>query len=178
MKLYSLLVYDQKNQLIYTKHDLTDIPFYYRFMVKNTIENLAMESLSCIEKNNMYMINELIDDKQIVIYGYCYETNIIIITDPEYPIYLVRQLITSFKSNNVKLDDLWLKYSDGKNADKIQQIKTELDETKVIILKSIDDLLERGEKITTLVEKTEALSQDSMTFAKKSKHLNRCCVIL
>lgn len=178
MKLYSLLIYDQRNQLVYSKHDLTDIPFLYRFMAKNTIENLATESLSCIEKNNMYVISETIDDKKIVIYGYCYETNIIVITDPEYPIYLVRQLITNFKSNNVKLDDLWRKYSDGRNADKIQQIRTELDETRVIILKSIDDLLERGEKISTLVEKTEALNQGAITFKTRAKQMNRCCTIL
>ena len=178
MKLYSLLVFDQKNQLIHSKHDLTDIPFYYRFMAKNTIENLAMESLSCIEKNNMYVISETVDDKQIIIYGYCYETNIIVITDPSYPLYLVRLLISNFKNNNNNLDELWLKYSDGRNADKIQQIKTELDETRVIILKSIDDLLERGEKITTLVEKTETLNQEAITFKTRAKQMNRCCTIV
>lgn len=178
MKLYSLLVYDQNKQLIYSKHDLTDIPFMYRFMARGTIENIAAESLQYIEQNNLYKINEIIEDKKIVIYGHCYDTIVIVITDPDYPSYLVRQLLMNFKDNNVKLDELWLKYSDGKSADKIQQIKTELDETKVILLNSIDELLERGEKISTLVDKTNELNQYSFTFAKRARKMNRCCTIV
>lgn len=178
MKLYSLLVYDKNKHLVYSKHDLTDIPFMYRFMTRGTIENIAAESLQYIEHNNLYMINETIEDKKIVIYGHCAENIVIIITDPEYPQYLVRQIFMNFRSNNVKLDELWNKFSDGKNADKIQQIKTELDETKVILLNSIDELLERGEKISTLVDKTNQLNQDSFSFAKRAKKMNRCCVII
>ena len=78
MKLYSLLVYNQSNQLVYSKHDLTDIPFMYRFMARGTIENIAAESLQYIEQNNLYKINETIEDKKIVIYGHCYDTIIIV----------------------------------------------------------------------------------------------------
>ena len=123
MKLYSLLVYNQSNQLVYSKHDLTDIPFMYRFMARGTIENIAAESLQYIEQNNLYKINETIEDKKIVIYGHCYDTIIIVITDPEYPQYLVGQLIANFKSNTGKLNKLWNKYINEKNEKKIKKIK-------------------------------------------------------
>lgn len=177
MKLYSLLVYDKTNQLTYSKHDLTDIPFIYRFIAIGTIENIATEALKSIEKGNLYIINETVEDIQIIIYGYCFEINVIVITDPEYPVYLVRQLLFNFKNPLVQLDELWDQYSNGK-ADKIQQTKAELEETKVVIMDSIDKLLERGEKISVLTKRAEELQQNSFVFANKARRMNRCCVII
>jgi hypothetical protein len=152
----------------------------YRYFVKNTIESIALESLNYIEPNNVYKINEKIDDKNVMIYGYCYDINIILLTDIDYPPYLVYSLFRDLR-NNIKSDNvekIWNNYHEGKNADKVQQIKSELDETKVILLESIEKLLERGEKIDELVKKTEELNVGAITFAKKSKELNRCCIIL
>ncbi|KAB1199659.1 VAMP-like protein YKT61 [Morella rubra] len=56
------------------------------------------------------------------------------------------------------------KYQDPAEADKLLKIQRELDETKIILHKTIDSVLERGEKLDSLVEKSSdlsAASQDS-----------------
>jgi synaptobrevin family protein YKT6 len=54
----------------------------------------------------------------------------------------------------------------------------ELDETKDILVKSIDQLLERGEKLESLAEKSNDLSFHSKAFMKQAESMNSCCVIL
>ena len=49
------------------------------------------------------------------------------------------------------------------------KIQKELDETKIVLHKTIESVLERGEKIDSLVEKSDGLSAQSKMFY--SKHL-------
>ena len=44
------------------------------------------------------------------------------------------------------------------------KIQRELDETKIVLHKTIESVLERGEKIDTLVEKSNDLSAQSRMF--------------
>ena len=50
------------------------------------------------------------------------------------------------------------------------KIQKELDETKIVLHKTIESVLERGEKIDSLVEKSDGLSAQSKMFY--SEHLN------
>ena len=49
-------------------------------------------------------------------------------------------------------------------ADSIMKIQKELDETKIVLHKTIESVLERGEKIDTLVQKSDGLSAQSKMF--------------
>jgi synaptobrevin family protein YKT6 len=71
-----------------------------------------------------------------------------------------------------------LKFQKPEEADKILKIQKELDETKAVLVKSIDDLLMRGEKIEDLARKSNDLSFQSKAFVEKSEELNSCCTIL
>ena len=44
------------------------------------------------------------------------------------------------------------------------KIQKELDETKIVLHKTIESVLERGEKIDSLVEKSDGLSSQSKMF--------------
>lgn len=70
------------------------------------------------------------------------------------------------------------KFQDPAEADKLLKIQRELDETKIILHKTIDSVLERGEKLDSLVEKSSDLSQASQLFYKQAKKTNQCCTIL
>ncbi|CAF1698565.1 unnamed protein product [Brassica oleracea var. botrytis] len=50
---------------------------------------------------------------------------------------------------------------DPAEADKLLKIQRELDETKIILHKTIDSVLARGEKLDSLVEKSSDLSMAS-----------------
>ncbi|KAK4762043.1 hypothetical protein SAY87_029927 [Trapa incisa] len=76
------------------------------------------------------------------------------------------------------LNEALTKYQDPAEADKLLKIQRELDETKIILHKTIDSVLARGEKLDSLVEKSSDLSAASQMFYKQAKKTNQCCTIL
>ena len=49
------------------------------------------------------------------------------------------------------------------------RVQVELDETKIVLHKTIESVLERGEKLDSLVERSDALSAQSKMFYKTAK---------
>eukprot|EP01097_Dermamoeba_algensis_P001329 TRINITY_DN1505_c0_g1_i2.p1 TRINITY_DN1505_c0_g1~~TRINITY_DN1505_c0_g1_i2.p1 ORF type:complete len:193 (+),score=25.85 TRINITY_DN1505_c0_g1_i2:161-739(+) len=121
----------------------------------------------------------------------------VVVSDQEYPARVAFSLILSAFDEFLKvnpeewkraekdttvsvppIDKLLLEYQDPSKADKIMQIQKDLDETKGVLIKSIDQLLERGEKLETLAQRSEDLSLSTKQFVSRSKELNSCCLIL
>ncbi|GJX76073.1 VAMP-like protein YKT61 [Tanacetum coccineum] len=67
------------------------------------------------------------------------------------------------------LDEALTRFQDPAQADKLLKIQRELDETKIILHKTIDSVLERGEKLDSLVEKSSDLSTASQYTLTKSQ---------
>lgn len=77
-----------------------------------------------------------------------------------------------------QLDGVLAKYQNPEEADAMTKVQKDLDDTKVILHSTIEAVLERGEKLDDLVEKSEGLSMQSKTFYKTAKKTNQCCIIL
>lgn len=75
------------------------------------------------------------------------------------------------------LGEYIVKYQDPKQADTIMKVQQELDETKIVLHKTIESVLERGEKLDDLVERSNNLSASSKMFYKTAKKQNSCCII-
>ena len=122
-----------------------------------------------------------------------------LITDRDYPPNIAFKIVNNFLNNfkekyssicentidkkdlNLKLpeiQELLEKYQNPNKFDKIMGIKCNLDETQKIMIKSVEQILENGEKLENLMAKSQDLSQASLNFYKKSRKLNRCCMIL
>jgi synaptobrevin family protein YKT6 len=56
------------------------------------------------------------------------------------------------------------------------RVQNDLDETKVILHETIEHMLERGQKLDELVDKTDKLSGTSKAFYKEARG-GTCCVI-
>ncbi|KAF3007458.1 palmitoyltransferase [Curvularia kusanoi] len=123
----------------------------------------------------------------------------IVITDDEYPTMVAHRVLskivdefvskyprtayTSFKKGDTQLSFPELKqyitqYQDPAQADSIVKIQKELDETKIVLHKTIESVLERGEKIDNLVAKSDGLSAQSKMFYTQAKKQNSCCVVM
>ncbi|CAI0427415.1 unnamed protein product [Linum tenue] len=76
------------------------------------------------------------------------------------------------------LNDALVRFQDPAEADKLLKIQRDLDETKIVLHKTIDSVLARGEKLDSLVEKSSDLSAASQMFYKQAKKTNSCCTIL
>jgi len=64
-------------------------------------------------------------------------------------------------------------YSNNPAADKINRVRGEIDEVKSVMVTNIEKVLERGERIELLVDRTENLNQAAFKFKKQSTQLKR-----
>lgn len=67
------------------------------------------------------------------------------------------------------------KYQDPREADPLTKMQEDLDETKIILRNTIEQVLVRGEKLDDLVSQSEELSVQSKAFYKTAKKTNSCC---
>ncbi|KAF2405216.1 snare protein-like protein ykt6 [Trichodelitschia bisporula] len=128
----------------------------------------------------------------------------VIITDDEYPQLVAHQIISkvldeflashpvaSFRDLPAStsasatppiswplLKEYIIKYQDPAAADSIMKIQKELAETKIVLHKTIESVLDRGEKIDSLVAKSDGLSSQSKMFYTQAKKQNSCCVLM
>ncbi|RDA82959.1 hypothetical protein CP532_0869 [Ophiocordyceps camponoti-leonardi (nom. inval.)] len=120
----------------------------------------------------------------------------IIISDHQYPALVAHQLLSKcvdeFLAKHPRsswangkpeivmpeLKEYLTKYQDPQQADSIMKIQKELDETKIVLHKTIESVLQRGEKIDDLVAKSDGLSSQSKMFYQQAKKQNSCCVVM
>lgn len=60
-----------------------------------------------------------------------------------------------------------------RSIDNIGQVKSQIDEVKDTMVQNIEKVLERGEKIELLVDKTDRLNQQAFRFEASSRSLRR-----
>lgn len=118
------------------------------------------------------------------------------ICDKEYParvaVSMLKELVAGFKAEHgtrwraateeysckfPRLESALTEYQEPAKMDKIMKLDQQLSETKDILYKTIDAVLQRGEKLDDLVDKSAALSQQSKMFYKQAKKTNSCCSI-
>lgn len=63
--------------------------------------------------------------------------------------------------------------SENKNSDRISETQTQVDELKGIMVRNIDLVAQRGEKLELLIDKTDNLVDSSVTFKTTSRNLAR-----
>lgn len=68
-------------------------------------------------------------------------------------------------------------YSESKEVDSVARVQGELDELKDIMVKNIDSVANRGERLELLVDKTENLGASSVMFRKTSRNLARSMLL-
>jgi len=76
---------------------------------------------------------------------------------------------------NGQLEMYMKKFEDPKQSDPMSRMQNDLDETKIVLHSTIEAVLERGEKLDDLVDKSEALSMQSKAFYKTARKTNSCC---
>jgi synaptobrevin family protein YKT6 len=114
------------------------------------------------------------------------------VTDREYPALVAHQVLSKivdeFLNKNPvanwinsdakvpfpELKEYLVKYQNPEEADSIMKIQKELDETKIVLHKTIQSVLERGESMNKLAENSERLSFSTKAFAKQAQKENSC----
>ena len=198
MKILSILIFNLSNTnptILSSAFSLSSFSFMIRKEVKEflifhsrlVIERVAPESNSQVklEKGICYAISFL--DK----------IGISMICDDEYPkrvaIDFLLKIYDNFKSfikeKNIDIsvytDDTNLKFEyiktgidewqDPTKKDNLMMLQNELNEVKNIMVKNIEELMNRGESLESLIKKSKDLSETSKNYYDQSKRTNRCC---
>jgi synaptobrevin homolog YKT6 len=175
-------------------HNLSKIDFFKRSVVKDL---LKFHSKTIVTRTNKgQRLTVVIEETLGKCHSYVNENGLAgtVVTDPEYPMRVAFQLLsecmakfeaqhgtrwtTVTKDTELEFKtgaDLLNKYQNPAEADKISKIEKELDEVKGIVIKSMDDILKRGETMEALLQKSSDLNDVSKQFYRTAKQNNQCC---
>ncbi|KAN0125985.1 Longin-like domain containing protein [Russula decolorans] len=199
MKIYSLAVIlappSGPSATLCQGSDLSSFSFYQKgsvgeflsFFTKTVAERTGQGARQTVQENNYtaHVYNR----------GGAEQLAAVIITDQEYPVRpafsLLTKLLDDFtakipqssfsKPSSISFPEIntyLQKYQDPRHADNIMRVQQELDETKIVLHKTIESVLQRGEKLDNLVERSTALSAQSKMFYKTAKKQNSCCTVM
>ncbi|KAJ7621148.1 snare protein YKT6 [Roridomyces roridus] len=180
------------SSLLSSANDLSSFSFYQRgsvgefvtFFSKTVAERTQPGQRQSVQENNYtaHVFNR----------G---ELAAVLITDQEYPVRPAFSLLAKVLDDFVAKvpQDSWnnpssisfpelatylSNYQDPRQADGIMRVQQELDETKIVLHKTIESVLQRGERLDTLVDRSTHLSTQSKMFYKTTRKQNSCCVVM
>lgn len=156
--------------------NLSSFSYFTRSTAKELMTFTAKELISHLNMGDRVTLRDKNELGEYSCHAYIGLKKLVVITSSSYPDRVAHSVL--LLANEGKLDELVKKYSKPEEMDKLTKITSDITQTKVILLQSIDQLLKRGEKIEDLMARTEQLSYQSQIFLKQSKNLNRCCIIL
>lgn len=178
-----------------------DLSAYSRFTKNNYGEFMTLFSKTVAERTRPGQRQD-VEEQDYTFHAYGRTEGVagIIISDHAYPALVAHQLLSkvvdeflaqhprsTWASGNAtpnlplpfpELAGYLQKYQDPQQADSIMKIQKELDETKIVLHKTIESVLQRGEKIDDLVAKSDGLSAQSKMFYTQAKKQNSCCVLM
>jgi synaptobrevin homolog YKT6 len=198
--MYSLTIYklNENPIVLYNAFNSAKFSFLVRSNVKKILIEIGREVIKRIKTETFYSITIDRDNIKGIVHGYINGGIGCIVIDDNNKNHtehikgiMIRALNIMSKQSisyesikidtyiiNKDLDKFFVDASEELKNNKLIKVQNEVDATKAILMDSIDALLERGEKIEDLLEKSNALSEDSRRYLEKTKDLNRCCMII
>ncbi|KAM9823438.1 synaptobrevin homolog YKT6 [Syngnathus typhle] len=198
MKLYSMSVHYKgatKANLLKAAFDLSSFSFFQKSSIQ---EFMSFTSALIVERTTVGS-RASVKEQDYLCHVYVRNDNLgaVVIADTEYPqrvcFSLLDKVLEEFSRQvdsidwpsgnpdtiNYKALDIHLaKYQNPREADAMSKVQAELDDTKIILHKTMESLLERGEKLDDLVAKSEHLGTQSKAFYKTARKQNSCCEIM
>ncbi|KAJ3997479.1 snare protein YKT6 [Lentinula boryana] len=199
VKIYSISVVlappSESCTVLATASDLSQYSFYQKgsvaefmsFFSRTVVDRTPQGQRQSVQENNYtaHAYNR----------GGAEQLAAVIITDKDYPVRPAFSLLTKvldefiakipqssfLNPSSISFPEIQIyvsKYQDPAQADTIMRVQQELDETKIVLHKTIESVLERGEKLENLVDRSNALSAQSKMFYKTAKKQNDCCVVM
>ncbi|KAG7476866.1 hypothetical protein MATL_G00087330 [Megalops atlanticus] len=198
MKLYSLSVLykgTSKANLLKAAYDLSSFSFFQRSSVQ---EFMTFTSALIVERSS-HGSRASVKEQEYLCHVYVRNDSLgaVVIADNEYPsrvcFTLLDKVLEEFSRQvssidwpsgspatiqYTALDSYLAKYQNPREADAMSKVQAELDETKIVLHNTMESLLERGEKLDDLVQKSEHLGNQSKAFYKTARKQNSCCEVM
>ncbi|OTF79461.1 synaptobrevin YKT6-like protein [Euroglyphus maynei] len=196
VKLYYIgVLYKRENNSIISLRHASDLSTF-GFFQRNTVGEFIRFTAKMIVERSELATRSSVQQQEYLCHCYIRSDRLagVVISDHEYPHRVAHTLLSKIleeftqtvpkinwptmndgQAPYTKLEQYLSRFQNPKEADAMTKLQTEIDETKVILHGAITGLLERGEKLDDLVEKSEVLSTQSKLFYKTARKTNQCC---
>eukprot|EP00483_Globobulimina_turgida_P000626 UN00626 len=185
---------DKKAYSLVTAEDLYSFGYFQRGSVREHLVFASRTSAERCQKGSRVTIS--LKEVPYILHVYRRVDGLcgIAITDQAYSDRVAQTLVTKLTSgfekkfgNNWKkvnndekmsypqISALLLEYANPNKADKMLAVQQNLDQIKQIMHKNIEDILERGETLDNLLQKSDDIGEVSKMFHSKAKKNNQCC---
>ncbi len=170
---------------------------HFGFIQRGSVREYMLFFARTIAERTARGVRMTVEENDYVVHCFCSLGGLaaLIVADREYPVRvafaLIARILEDFARDVPR--DTWLvateriewpplrgfvqQYQDPAAADPIMRVQRELDETKVVLHRTMESLMQRGERLDDLVARSEELSIQSKTFFKTAERNNACCVI-
>jgi synaptobrevin family protein YKT6 len=188
---------DQNSIFLCSRFAIDFVGYFKQGKVKEFLFFGARTTINKLKRGETVRL-DLEELEDTIVFAHINESNIatVVICDKEYPesaavkILLEMQkkfldlytpsILENYKSDQEmkfpELDSMIVKYQDPKEADKLMKIEKELVEIQGMLHKTMNDLLDRGEKLDDLVKQSEDISYTAKQFYSNAKKTNqKCC---
>ena len=202
MRIYALMVAavnpTDKNAYIYSRaYNLDSFGFFARGPIKESFKFLCRESVvlpalgygtrhTVIHEEEYTVHIQVSEIAQLAVFAFC---------DSSYPkrvaFKATDDVLLAFEKKNgeewvkyqkdenidIGIDDILKSFKDPRQNDALVRAQEKSEEVKVILHENIRKLLENGQNLEKMVEKSKDLSAQSKMFFKDSKKMKKCCNI-
>ncbi|KAJ2330858.1 palmitoyltransferase, partial [Coemansia sp. RSA 2673] len=186
MKIYHLAlvrpkdsVHNRVTQVLSSESDVSSFSFFKRGRQREcSVEEFLAFFSTTVAERTLVGQRLAVEENENRAYAYRYSNSLcaVVIADRDYPERVALGLATKIVDEYSKEhDDRYInsaeektefaplrqyitKYQDPRQADEIMRVQEELDKTKVVLHKTIESILERGEKLENLVDRSNMLS--------------------
>ena len=177
MRIIAVFCVDTEQKKYRHKCELNFLSFFNRSSVEELLCEFALAASESLDQNPERKIFVHHD-----IHLCCHRIDnvvAIIATDLEYPSRASFELLQRVHDNtsDEHLATILKQCQDPFTVDAILHTQRRLDETLVIMHENVNKILQRGDQIDELVEKSARLSNQSKAFYKAARKHNRCCNI-
>jgi len=133
--------------------------YLYHYITQNNITTLAITD-DDFERSQAFQFLESVKEKFSRQFGERAQNAIPYSMNTEFSLVICSEI----KRHNTP---------EQRDPDRISSLQEEVDQVKDIMVANIDSIVERGEKLDLLVDKTETLSSNAVTFKITSRNLQR-----
>ncbi|CAF0950034.1 unnamed protein product [Rotaria sordida] len=201
MKLLAIFVLykedDGKVKVLQDEFNLGSFGYFERYYVKQL---LVFSARTITERTSLGTRQSVEADQNVngIVHVYVRPDGLasVIISDSEYPQRVAHILLSKVMNDfttrypsascvNMKeqtgklasLSESFKKYQNPQEADPLMRLEKDLDDTKDILIKTMINVLDRGENLDDLLARSHDLSSATKEFAKTARRKNQCCTL-
>lgn len=164
-----------KYKITKEEFNLKGTQLFAQFAIKEVIRMFSIKIARVLDTEIYKEFTYMHDGKE---YRFCtkdYGFILVAVVVGSRPSYTVLKMMDEASSGNFRI--VMREHENWREKCPIEAVERELEETKAVLKDTLENVLNRGEKLDKLIDQSEELSRHSKKLFKDAKQQNRCCKI-